>query len=363
MSKRPVSIRHVAESAGVSTATVSNVFSGKKPVNPKLAKKVYEAAKELGFRINRSASNLRSGESRVIAMLVPDLSDPFFTSLATGLESRAGGEGYDLIIANARDDLDVQRQRINALLAWRPAGMVVIPCTDQIPEQIESARDECAIVIVDRGADARGLDSVRIDNVDAGNIAGRHLAELGHRDVLIVASDLGLKAISQRCSGALHALEAVGAHVEVLEVGPVPARATETLVRWLERNPVPTAIIAMTDMTTLGTLSALADRQLEVGSDVSVIGFDDYPWMTARRTPISVVNQPVEQIVDGIWTTLFGRLSGDTGPAKALELQCGLAVRASTRRIAPREQVSGQRKPTRKSGRRRATTARREPLH
>lgn len=364
MNKRPVSIKQVAGAAGVSTATVSNVFSGKKPVKPELAQLVRNVAAKLGYRINRSASNLRSGESRVIAVLVPDLSDPFFTSLVTELEGRAQTEGYDLIIANAQDDVNIQRRRINALLSWQPAGMVIVPCSDEVPEQVDLARDELPIVVADRGAKATGFDTVRIDSLDAGHIAGRHLVELGHRDVLIVASDLGLQAIRERCNGARKPLEAAGAHVDVIEVGPVPMQATEKLIRWLERNPVPTAIFAVTDMTTLSSLSALADRKLEVGDDVSVLGFDDYPWMTARRTPITAVHQPIEDIADNIWGTLSRRLSGDTGASTHIELQCTLNVRASTRRVATGESVRQKEgKPARRIGKGETETARRKPMH
>lgn len=335
MTKRPVSIKQVADAAGVSTATVSNVFSGKKPVKPELAQHVRDIAAQLGYRINRSASNLRSGESRVIAVLVPDLSDPFFTSLVTELEGRAQTEGYDLIIANAQDDAEIQRRRINALLSWQPAGMVVVPCSDKIPDQLDVAREELPIVIADRGADATGFDTVRIDSLDAGHIAGRHLVELGHRNVLIVASDLGLTAIRERCEGARQLLDQSGANVDILEVGPVPKQAAEKLTRWMERNPVPTAIFAVTDMTTLSALSALAGRKLEVGDDVSVLGFDDYPWMTARRTPITAVHQPINEIADMIWRTLSKRLNGYSGAPTAIELQCTLKVRASTRKVAP----------------------------
>ncbi|MCB1358217.1 MAG: LacI family DNA-binding transcriptional regulator [Maritimibacter sp.] len=364
MTKRPVSIKQVADAAGVSTATVSNVFSGKKPVKPELAQHVRDVAANLGYRINRSASNLRSGESRVIAVLVPDLSDPFFTSLVTELEGRAQTDGYDLIIANAQDDVEIQRRRINALLSWQPAGMVIVPCSDEIPDQIETARDELPIVVADRGAEADGFDTVRIDSLDAGHIAGRHLMELGHRDVLIVASDLGLRAIRERSDGARELLEAAGAHVDVVEVGPAPKKATESLIRWLERNPVPTAIFAVTDMTTLSSLAALADRKLEVGDDVSVLGFDDYPWMTARRTPITAVHQPIEDIADNIWATLSKRLNGSSGAPTHIELQCTLNVRASTRRIARSGSVTREEgEPARGTGKGEAEATRRKPMH
>jgi LacI family transcriptional regulator, galactose operon repressor len=334
MAKRPPSIKQVADEAGVSIATVSNVFSGKKPVTHELAEHVRAVADSVGYRVNRAASNLRTGRNKIITVLVPDLSDPFFTSLVTELEKQVQVDGYDIIIANAGDDLDVQRRRVAALLSWQPAGMVIVPCTDQLPEQLDAARAELPIVIVDRGAEAADFDTVRIDNADAAEIAAKHLVELGHRDVLIAASNLSLEAIRERCRGARERIEASGGVAETVEVGADPQQGAELLARWLDRNRLPSAILGVTDMTTLAVLSCLAERKYEIGQDVSVVGFDDYPWMSARRTPITAVQQPVKEIVDRIWATLKSRLEGFDGAPEAKVLQCSLKVRASSRRVS-----------------------------
>lgn len=333
MAKRPPSIKDVADAVGVSTATVSNVFSGKKPVKPELASRVRAVARDLGYRVNRAASNLRSGENRLVSVLVPDLSDPFFTSLVTEVESRAEADGFDIIIANAKDDLETERRRVATLLAWHPAGVVIVPCSDRMPEQLEELRESLPIVIADRGAEAVGYDTVRIDNADAGEIAANHLLELGHRNILLAASDLRLHAIRERCRAASERVAAAGGSVEVVEVGPDPVRGTQTLARWMERNSTPTAIIAVTDMTTLAVLSCLAERKSNVGEDISLVGFDDYPWMSARRTPITAVRQPVEDMAGAIWATLRARMDGTPRSAETTVLHCSLKVRASTRRV------------------------------
>lgn len=344
MAKRSPSIKDVADAAGVSTATVSNVFSGKKPVKPELAEHVRSIAAGLGYRVNRAASNLRSGDNRLVTVLVPDLSDPFFISLVTEVESRAEADGFDIIIANAKDDPETERRRVATLLSWHPAGVVIVPCSDTMPDQLEASRQTLPIVIADRGADAKGYDTVRIDNADAGAIAANHLLELGHSRILLAASDLRLQAIRERCRGASERVQAAGGKIETVEVGPDPSRGAETLMRWMERNPSPTAIVAVTDMTTLAVLKCLAERKSNVGEDISLVGFDDYPWMSARRTPITAVRQPVKGLADAIWSTLKKRLDGVTGPAEETLLHCGLRVRASTKRVAAPLEGPGARK-------------------
>jgi len=136
MAKRGPSIKEVAQRAGVSTATVSNVFSGAKPVKADLSKKVRKAAEDLGYRVNRAASVLRTGRNRIIPVLVPDLADPFFTSLITEIEVRAEKDGYEVIVGNARDNIENERNRLDALLSWQPAGLIIVPCTDAPPRAV-----------------------------------------------------------------------------------------------------------------------------------------------------------------------------------------------------------------------------------
>lgn len=342
MAKRPVSIKQVADAAGVSTATVSNVFSGKKPVNDDLASRVRSVAKQLGYRVNRAASNLRSGQSRVVTVMVPDLSDPYFTSLVTEIEEQAQRDGYQIIVANTKDDVETERGRVSALLSWQPDGMIVVPTSDDIPEQLLTVKDEVPIVITDRGIETTDFDVIRVDNAAAGEMVASHLLEFGHRRILVVASDMQISGVRDRCNGALDRITAVGAESDLVEVGPVPDRAAAHLARWLVKNPMPTAIFAVTDMTTLATLTCLAELKAEVGHDVSVVGYDDYPWMVARRTPITAVRQPVEQIAEAAWSLLLRRMNGDTTEIEGAPLPCELRVRASSQSIETTNEARGR---------------------
>lgn len=332
MAKRPTSIKQVADAAGVSTATVSNVFSGKKPVKPELAAKVRETATKLGYHVNRVASNLRSGQSQVVPVMVPDLSDPFFTSLITEIEALGEADGYDIIVASSKDDPTIQDRRIDALLSWQPAGLIIVPCSDEVPGPLEALRGQIPVILADRGAAVSGFDRIRPDNTGAGALVGEHLAQLGHMRVLIVASDMKLEVIRQRCSGVVDAIEVVGGNAQIVEIGPNPAIGAQRLQAWFDDNPLPSAVFAATDMTTLAVLTCLADMKLDVGHDISVVGFDDYPWMNARRTPITAIMQPIDQMAAAIWATLKARLAGDEPPDLNDGLKCKLEVRASTRR-------------------------------
>jgi LacI family transcriptional regulator len=150
MSAKRITIKDVAARAGVSIATVSNVFSGNKPVNADLQERVQKAALELRYQVDRAASQLRSGQAKVVAVLVPDLDDVFFTSLVSQLEVMAQGDGYDIIVTSSRDDTELEQSRLRALLAWRPSGLIAIPCSDKLPAGLESEIGRLPMVFADR---------------------------------------------------------------------------------------------------------------------------------------------------------------------------------------------------------------------
>ncbi|OAN76335.1 hypothetical protein A8B78_02290 [Jannaschia sp. EhC01] len=329
-------IKDVADRARVSTATVSNVVNGTKPVNAKLRKRVEKAARELSYQVDRAASQLRSRQTRIIGVLVPDLDDTFFTSLVSRFEIMAGESGYDVIVASSRDDLELEVSRLNAMLGWRPSGLVVVPCSDAIPQIVLDECHRLPVVLADRVATgAQPADAVLIDNFEAGQIAARHLVAMGHSQLVVAASRLGVSPISERVRGVEEYLqEALGISPIVIEVGSNAMDAADVLERWLERNSHPTAILGLTNVTTLGALTALAARRIEVPDQISILGFDDYAWMSARKTALTAIRQPVDELARVVWERLTARMAGDASPPQRLELKTSLQVRSSVRDIS-----------------------------
>jgi LacI family transcriptional regulator len=333
MSNRRVTIRDVADRAKVSIATVSNVFSGTKPVNADLRERVLKAADELAYQVDRAASQLRSGQARVVGVLVPDLDDVFFTSLVSQLEVLAQKDGYDILVASSRDDLGLEQSRLRTLLAWRPSGLIVVPCSDAVPEALRGEVGRLPIVFADRVSPEGSLvDTVAIDNREAGEIAARHLIAKGHRDILIAASSLAISPIRERVRGAFDLIRgALDRDPTVIELGSNADRGTTTFLHWLERHAQPSAVIALTNVTTLSTLSALARMGIDIPDPVSVVGFDDYPWMSARKTGLTAIRQPIAGMAEAAWSRLRARMAGDQAPPTHSVLQTGLQARASVR--------------------------------
>lgn len=342
MSERRITIKDVAARAGVSIATVSNVFTNAKPVNPDLRKRVESAAAALGYRLDRAASQLRSGQTRVVGILVPDLDDIFFTGLISRLEVMAERDGYDVIVASSRNDPALEKSRLHALLSWRPAGLVAVPCSDAIPDILQTECVRLPIVLADRlPPHGTFADSVLIDNAAAGALAARHLIETGHDNILIAASDLSIWPIRERVRGVSETIAAMGGPApQVLEIGSSADRGADCFADWMGVNAAPAAIFGLTNVATLAVLSGLARRRVNVPDECSLIGFDDYAWMSARMTPLTAIRQPLDDMAQAVWDRLTLRMAGDGEPPCQTVLSADLQVRDSVRGCRPESRAA-----------------------
>jgi LacI family transcriptional regulator len=340
--KRPT-IKDVAAHAGVSIATVSNVFSGNKPVNADLRERVARAARDLSYQVDRAASQLRSGQARVVCVLVPDLDDAFFTALVSRLEVLARKDGYDVIVASSRDDVELERSRLRALLGWRPSGLIAVPCSDAVPALLREEVGHLPMVFCDR-VTPRGCfaDTVTIDNVEAGEMVAQHLLDKGHADILVAASSLGISPIRDRVRGVRNIAERAGVATTVIETGSNAERGAEIVANWLERNPRPAAVFGLTNVTTLSALSALARQGIEIPDEISLVGFDDYAWMSARKTALTAIRQPIDEMASAAWERLRARMAGEQGQPRQTILNATLQMRKSVVRRGPALETYGE---------------------
>jgi LacI family transcriptional regulator, galactose operon repressor len=325
-------IRDVARLAGVSPATVSNVLGERKPVDAALAERVRNAAAELGYRVHRAASQLRSGRAKVVAALVPSLENPFFTALIAALERCAGAEGYEIIVGSSGEQETTEESRLAALLSWRPAGVFIVPCRDAFASRHLLAAERVPFVAVDRVCDNALDDYVTIDNSAAAASAAAHLVALGHRHILVAASTLALANIRERCGAIAEVVgREPGGRVEVLELGSAFDIAAERMETRMRSGPLPGAAVAVSNYTTMALLASFARFGTRVPQDISLIGFDDYAWMRAYLPPITAVRQPIDAMAAEAWRWLAERIKGSDAPPRRTELGTELEIRQSTR--------------------------------
>jgi DNA-binding LacI/PurR family transcriptional regulator len=336
MAGRAPTIRDVASRAGVSVATASNVVNGNRPVGEASRGKVVEAIGALGYRLDRSASALRGRSTRLVGMVVPDITNVFFASLVHGVEALAERDGYDLLIVSSSEDAAKERRRVEALIARRIDGLIVVPTNDDSMAALVGEADGARLppsVLVDRGAEAPGFDTVRADCDSGGYAAARHLIDLGHRDIAVLSHSKRLENIELRIAGARRALAEAGlqGRERVIYGGGDLESLRGAIELELHRCDRPTAIFALTNVCALASLKAARGLELEVPGDVSIVGFDDFDWMFALRPYLTTVAQPVEEFASSAWRLLTRRLrDASTHTFERIELPCILKVREST---------------------------------
>ncbi len=324
-----VTMKDVAKRAGVSVATVSNVLSGDKPVRAGSREQVMAAVEALNYRVNPAASYLRSGRSKIVAAIVPALDNPFFPTILAAVEASCQKDGFELIVASSAHQPEIEEARINALMQWKPAGFIIIPCSAGLAsrKQIEAAR--IPLVFADRAPDGEPSDFVEIDNVAAGAAAARHLVQLGHRQITVCTPSLGVRNLRERIAGVAQVLAEFGAEPLVVEtgLGGVPEALPDTAEAQIASA---SAIVALMNTTTLQVLAALNRTGRAVPHDVSLVGFDDYSWMPVARPSITAIRQPVDLIGRLAWSRLLERINGASGGPVHRQLPVELVLREST---------------------------------
>src|SRR5271166_5878514 len=297
VTKTRPTIRDVALRAGVSVATASNVVNGNRPVGEASRRKVIEAIAALGYQVDRAASALRGRSTRLVGMVVPDITNVFFASLVDGVESLAERDGYDLLLVSTNEDPAIERRRVEALVARRIDGLIAVPAGDATMASLRDGQSRLPpTVLVDRGADCPGFDSVCADCEAGGYDAVRHLTGLGHRDIAVLAHSEHYQNIAQRVAGCRRALGEAGleGRERVVCGGHELESLRGAIEMELHRADRPTAIFALTNICALASIKASRGLGLDIPADVSIVGFDDFDWMFALRPYLTTVAQPVD---------------------------------------------------------------------
>jgi LacI family transcriptional regulator, galactose operon repressor len=328
-----MTIHEVAARAGVSTATVSRVLSGSGPVSARSRRKVLTAAKALGYRPNAIATSLRRRRTFTVGMLVPDVTNPFFSGIARTANHLLFGQGFSAFLVDTDHSLDAERRFAHLFEARRVDGLLVISNDSSSAFFEELAGRVPAIVLVDRPRSDR-LDSVRVDNHAGALQAVAHLVVRGRRKIAIISGPTSLLSSGERLEGfrsalRLHNLPEIPEYIAITGFS-VEQGIAETK-RLLELADPPDAIFAGNNTLGIGAISALKALGRRIPEEVALIIFDDLYLAEAADPPLTVIAQPVTDIGTTAVSLLLGHLerSSDWHPREIL-LPPQLILRRST---------------------------------
>ncbi|HVV13258.1 LacI family DNA-binding transcriptional regulator [Amycolatopsis sp.] len=329
-----VGIKEVARRAGVSIGTVSNVVNRPHVVSAATRTRVLSVIEELGYVRDESARQLRAGRSRIMALLVLDLGNPFFVDLARGAEEAAHDEGLNVITCNSGQRVDLETSYLAMLAEQRVRGVLISP-VDSTGESLQTFRRRgIPYVLVDRNVPVSEASSVSVDDVAGGALAARHLLETGHTDIAFVNGPTILTQCREREEGVRSALADSGVRLSVLETGALDVPSgRDAGARLLGMSPRPTAVFCANDLLALGVLQAMVTAGVRVPSEMAIVGYDDIEFAGAAAVPLTSVRQPAKRLGRTAAELLIAETTERDEPVEHREVvfKPELVVRASTR--------------------------------
>ena len=314
-----VTIKDVASLAGVSPMTVSRVINESDRVSPETQRRVEKAISELGYIPSRLARGLSGRRTGTLAVIVPDVANPFFTMIVRAAEEVARRSAYRVILCDTRADLSVERDVIEELIAHRVEGIAIAPVSDRSkPHLARLSRFGVPFVLIDRTVAGVDCDAVLGNSVGGAQRLVEHLIGLGHRRIGMIVEKDEVSTARERRQGYESALEAAGLPLDpalVVETTPDPDGGFEGMGHLLSTGDRPSAVFAVNNLVALGAIEAVRNAGLEVPDDVALVCFDDielasrlYPFLTALEQPAETFGTLGTQL-------LLERIQG-RGPAR-----------------------------------------------
>ncbi|HZB02551.1 MAG TPA: LacI family DNA-binding transcriptional regulator [Actinomycetota bacterium] len=330
---RRVTIGDVASLAGVSKTTVSHVISGNRPVSTETRSRVETAIADLGYRPDGVARSLRTRRTHVVALIIPDITNPFYPVLSRGLEHALAETGYRTFICSSDGDTERELDFLAEVFDRRVDGIVLDSFHIGVDDVMSITRGGVPMVWIGGSPGAHpGVDSVRPDDEHGAFEATMHLVEHGHRAIAIVDGPAG--SGTSRRNGYLRALETAGIQppsTHLVRSDWTREGGASALRRLLRSDPRPTAIFCSNDRSAIGVIDAAHERGLGLPDDLAVVGFDDIEEAAMTTPPLTTVRNPAFETGEEAGRLLGERMSGAyRGAARDVQLPATLVVRASS---------------------------------
>ncbi len=308
-------IRDIAKRANVAVSTVSAVLNQSAPVSQAVVARVEQAIRETGYQPNRAARSLRKGDTRLIGLIVPDISNPFFSTIARVVEDRSLAAGYMAFVYNTEEDPGREDKILSMMHGQRVAGLILTPTASDARHGATLLKHlKVPTILLDRSVKETDFEAVVLDNHQAARMAADYLLRLGHWRIAIMAGREGVSSADERLEGARQAFANAGAPFDaslVLRGDYDQAQALGATQRVMSGPDRPSAVLACNNVMTIGVLRGLNSLGLSCPDDVSLIGIDDFDWAEAMHPRLTVIAQPVAAMAERAVDRLLALLAGE----------------------------------------------------
>jgi len=335
---KKISIADIARELHVSKTTVSFILNGRaeeKRIGREVVERVQKFIEEVGYRPNPLAQSLRTGKSNIIALMVEDISNPFFASIARLIEDRAYKNGYKIIYCSTDNDTGKTRDLISMFRERHVDGYIIAP-PEGIEDEISALmKAKMPVVLFDRHLQNVSTDLVEIDNLFSTYNATKHLIEQGYKKIAYITFSSNQSQMLDRLEGYHKALEesAYKPFVKEIAFNQDDSLIIGPITAFLKKNKNLDAVFFGTNHVGTCGLQVITDLGIKVPSDLAVISFDDYNVFKMHSPPITAISQPIEAIADNVITVLLNRLNTSSRhiSSQSIILKTDLNIRASSK--------------------------------
>ncbi len=325
-------MKDVAQQVGVSVQTISAVINEKPGITPETRERVFTAIEQIGYRPFSIARSLRTRRTHTVALIVPDIANPSFSTIASAAEDVAHASGYSLVNYNTHESPEREANYIRTAAERWVDGVLFVSSGDQIHglESLQKAGIPC--VAIDRNPESYSGPSVTLNNVRAGELATNHLIDLGHRRLAHISGPQRLSLARERQAGFQRAIEAHGLPkgLVINSAGWSCADGFSAFQTLLGTKPYPTAVFAASDRIAIGAMRAANQKGLRIPEDISIVGLDDVELAAYQNPPLTTVQQSFTDLATLAMQLLLALLNGEQPANTRLVLEPHLVVRAST---------------------------------
>ena len=323
----------VARMAKVSIATVSRTINHVPTVNAKMAKRVWEVIKELDYLPNTQARALVSGRSRLLGLIISEITNPFFPELIQGFEDVAVEFGYEMLISSTNYDPERMKSCIRRMVERKAEGVAVMTFGIEEPLLGQLAERKVPMVFVDVGPDAPGISLLRVDYHHGIRQGVQHLAALGHRDIAFISGPLRLHSAQSRLAAFHRAVRECGITVDaqrIVEGDHTMEGGMAAAEKLFTGGKLPTAVMCSNDVTAIGVLQKAYRAGLRVPDDLSVIGFDNIHLTQMTTPPLTTIQMSCFELARAAVMALIAQVEGTPAPQRDYPIETKLVVREST---------------------------------
>lgn len=331
------SLKDIAEKTNLSITTVSRVLNGKAEkyrISKQSQDLIFSVAEKMNYIPNLTAVNLQSGKTRTIALIIPSLVNPFFANIAGQIATEIQSKGYISLISDSNESIKIEKEELNNVISRNVDGIIIGSAGKLGDHIVEIQKRGIPVVCIDRYFDNLDVHCVATDNYLGGYLAAKHLIENGHSGIACIQGIEHSTPNRLRIKGFKAAMKETenGNYSVTGSDFTVQNGYTETLLL-LQEKQRPTAIFTLSNTIALGAIKALREKKVKIPEEISLITFDDHPYLEYLATPLTCIAQPTKDICRIAIRLLFSEMNNKSTETKRVFLKPEIVIRNSVKRI------------------------------